>query len=192
MIGSVGDGWSDERVAAMKERYAAGDSCSQIAKHLGWVSRNAVIGKLHRLGLIREPVKKAAPRLAPRAAPRPPTLPAGAHPWRQAPAKTRVASNGARTYALPEDKPLPRPIRAVPADARPVTIHGLGFGMCRWPINEAPAGCMDQTLFCAAPTEEGATWCAYHHSIGRTAAPKPTTFNPDFNVRSVRNRTRAA
>jgi GcrA cell cycle regulator len=43
--------WNDEKVEAMKKLYADGLSCSQIAGRLGGVTRNAVIGKIHRLGL---------------------------------------------------------------------------------------------------------------------------------------------
>ncbi len=43
--------WSDERVETLKKMWGEGQSASQIAKELGGVTRNAVIGKVHRLGL---------------------------------------------------------------------------------------------------------------------------------------------
>ena len=43
--------WTDERVEALKKMWGDGKSASQIAKELGGVTRNAVIGKVHRLGL---------------------------------------------------------------------------------------------------------------------------------------------
>jgi hypothetical protein len=43
--------WTDERVETLKRMWAEGQSASQIAKELGGVTRNAVIGKVHRLGL---------------------------------------------------------------------------------------------------------------------------------------------
>ena len=43
--------WNDERVATLKKLWLDGLSASQIAKQLGGVTRNAVIGKVHRLGL---------------------------------------------------------------------------------------------------------------------------------------------
>jgi len=43
--------WTDERVETLKKMWAEGQSASQIAKELGGVTRNAVIGKVHRLGL---------------------------------------------------------------------------------------------------------------------------------------------
>jgi len=43
--------WTEERVEILKKMWAEGQSASQIAKELGGVTRNAVIGKVHRLGL---------------------------------------------------------------------------------------------------------------------------------------------
>ena len=43
--------WSDERVAILKRMWLEGSSASEIAKELGNITRNAVIGKVHRLGL---------------------------------------------------------------------------------------------------------------------------------------------
>jgi GcrA cell cycle regulator len=73
--------WTDERVELLKRMWAEGQSASQIAKELGGVTRNAVIGKVHRLGLsnrvgdapAREDEAEAAP--APAAAPARPESP---------------------------------------------------------------------------------------------------------------------
>ncbi len=47
--------WTEERVAKLKELWSAGHSASEIANLLGGVTRNAVIGKSHRLGLSGRP-----------------------------------------------------------------------------------------------------------------------------------------
>ena len=47
-------GWTEDRVASLKRLWLEGLSASQIAKQLGGVTRNAVIGKVHRLGLAGE------------------------------------------------------------------------------------------------------------------------------------------
>ena len=47
--------WTDERIEALKKMWEAGATASQIAEELGGVSRNAVIGKAHRLGLQARP-----------------------------------------------------------------------------------------------------------------------------------------
>src|SRR5688572_33360161 len=71
--------WTDERIERLKKMWAEGATASQIADELGGVSRNAVIGKAHRLGLDARPSpvkpgeekeKKAAAAAAPAKAPR--------------------------------------------------------------------------------------------------------------------------
>ena len=69
--------WTDERIATLKKMWEGGSTASQIADELGGVSRNAVIGKAHRLGLKSRPSpvkanekKKAAPA-KPKPAPKP-------------------------------------------------------------------------------------------------------------------------
>ncbi|NYF32355.1 GcrA family cell cycle regulator [Sphingopyxis sp. JAI108] len=76
--------WTDERIEQLRSMWEKGLTASQIADELGGVSRNAVIGKAHRLGLksrpspvkatekVAKPVKAAAPKpAAPAATPRP-------------------------------------------------------------------------------------------------------------------------
>src|SRR5215472_3967995 len=60
----AGMGWTDERVELLKKLWQDGLSASQIAKQLGGVTRNAVIGKVHRLGLSGRaaPSKPARPQ----------------------------------------------------------------------------------------------------------------------------------
>ena len=113
--------WTDERIESLRTMWEKGLTASQIADELGGVSRNAVIGKAHRLGLksrpspvkatekIAKPVKAATP-----AAPRP-AAPAAA-PRTAAPVAPRPVA------AL---KPEPKPVadapeaEAAPSDAPP-------------------------------------------------------------------------
>ena len=59
--------WTDERIATLKKMWEGGSTASQIAEELGGVSRNAVIGKAHRLGLKSRPspVKAGEKKKAP-------------------------------------------------------------------------------------------------------------------------------
>jgi GcrA cell cycle regulator len=57
--------WTDERVETLKKMWGEGQSASQIAKELGSVTRNAVIGKVHRLGLSNRAGAGPAPTPAP-------------------------------------------------------------------------------------------------------------------------------
>ncbi|HUF57180.1 MAG TPA: GcrA family cell cycle regulator, partial [Thermohalobaculum sp.] len=61
--------WTDERVETLKEMWNEGMSASQIAKALGGVTRNAVIGKVHRLGLSNRGASAGAAPPAPEEAP---------------------------------------------------------------------------------------------------------------------------
>lgn len=103
--------WTDERVQSLKDLYAQGLSAARIARALGNISRNAVIGKIHRLGILRGGVPVQTQRIK-----RPANLSAS------------------------EPKPPPRP-RAIavpePASMR-VELVDIRDGMCRWPSEEAP------------------------------------------------------
>jgi len=70
--------WTDERVELLKKMWAEGQSASQIAKELGGVTRNAVIGKVHRLGLSNRTGPGGAPGPVPAQAPAAPPAPAAA------------------------------------------------------------------------------------------------------------------
>ena len=123
--------WTDERVETLKRMWSEGQSASAIAKELGGVTRNAVIGKVHRLGLSNrndepepapapapEPVaeKKADRKPAPaaQAAPRPEPQqpPEPAAPAREAPAEEEPVSQPVfppvpRRPIVPAGQPLP-------------------------------------------------------------------------------------
>ena len=58
--------WTDERVETLKRMWNEGQSASQIAKELGGVTRNAVIGKVHRLGLSHRVGGAGSPRTSDR------------------------------------------------------------------------------------------------------------------------------
>jgi GcrA cell cycle regulator len=105
-------GWTDERVSTLKKLWQDGLSASQIAKQLGGVTRNAVIGKVHRLGLSG----RAAPSQPSRPvfkAPRPAARrgPAG----RTAPQPSRAPRGGPGARCQP---PRPRSI-ALRSPGRP-------------------------------------------------------------------------
>lgn len=106
--------WTDERIAKLKDMWEGGSTASQIADELGGVSRNAVIGKAHRLGLKARPspVKekdRAAP--APAAAPVTPAAAARA-PARQVPV-------AARPTPVADDNPRPEP-RSADVPSQPI------------------------------------------------------------------------
>ncbi|SMQ69913.1 GcrA cell cycle regulator [Altererythrobacter xiamenensis] len=121
--------WTDERIATLKKMWEGGSTASQIADELGGVSRNAVIGKAHRLGLkarpspvkanekkaaAKKPAAKAAPKKsAPKPAPaKPAAKPA---PKVDAPAASQQATDGIPSQPVPNPTPdLPKIVSVGP------------------------------------------------------------------------------
>src|SRR3954451_14651014 len=95
--------WTEERIERLKAMWTEGSTASQIADELGGVSRNAVIGKAHRLGLEARPspVKPGEEKEKP--------APAAAAP---APKAEKVERPAPRAAA-----PAPAPEQAAPAPA---------------------------------------------------------------------------
>ncbi|MEN9683733.1 MAG: hypothetical protein RLZZ427_1484, partial [Pseudomonadota bacterium] len=144
-----GMSWTDERIEKLTKMWEGGSTASQIAEELGGVSRNAVIGKAHRLGLKARPspVKAnekgdAAP--APAKTPKAETTPRAATPRAAAPATPAPRPAAAPTSAAPA--PTAQPAEAgAPAAAKPriVSVGPGGFlrqgpGDQQAPIPPAP------------------------------------------------------
>lgn len=147
--------WTEDRVEVLKKLWAEGHSASQIAKQLGGVTRNAVIGKVHRLGLSgratpSRPVKRP-PRLA---RPKPKVLPDGTVkvPASAKSDQLRPSEKNAMLAALP---PLEQ------EDGNAATILTIRDSMCKWPIGD-PAD--PNFAFCGRKSAEG-PYCAEHAAV---------------------------
>ena len=120
--------WTDERVETLKRMWNEGQSASQIAKELGGVTRNAVIGKVHRLGLSNrvggkeeeeegaaapapvsaaKPEPASRPEPAPRSEPPRPAAPAATAAAPAAPPASNVTPISVRKAIIPAGQPLP-------------------------------------------------------------------------------------
>ncbi|MDQ2064817.1 GcrA family cell cycle regulator [Xinfangfangia sp. CPCC 101601] len=110
--------WTDERVETLKRMWAEGQSASQIAKELGGVTRNAVIGKVHRLGLSNRVGGKEEDEAAPAAA-----APAAAPPRVEPPVAPKAEPVAPKPEPVapraPVERPAPAPVAANPVP--PVT-----------------------------------------------------------------------
>ena len=165
--------WTDERIELLRKLWSEGLSASQIASELGQVTRNAVIGKVHRLGLagrakvstasVARPVRKApAHRVA--AVGVSSGVTAIARPVMRGNAALKVMSlQQEESYALvqePEDVVIPMSQR--------VTIMELREGMCKWPMGDPSSA---EFRYCGAQAGGGSgPYCAYH---SRTAYQPP-------------------
>ncbi|WP_296816187.1 GcrA family cell cycle regulator [Brevundimonas sp.] len=150
-------GWTDERVANLKKLWLDGLSASQIAKQLGGVTRNAVIGKVHRLGLSGRAAPSQPSRPAFRAARPRPT---------QAPSAPRRIEPAPRAAAAPA-QPAPRPaVLDLPGTA---TVLTLGSHMCKWPIGDPSS---NEFSFCGRRSDEGHPYCVEHSRVAYQPATK--------------------
>lgn len=126
--------WTDERVEMLKKLWADGLSASQIARTMGGVTRNAVIGKVHRLGLSGRATATRSER------PRRVTVP-----------KPIAKPVPARPIFVEE------PLRLENGDF--VTMMTISDRMCKWPIGD-PA--RDEFRFCGRKSSDGHPYCEAH------------------------------
>ena len=105
--------WTDERVELLKKMWTEGQSASQIAKELGGVTRNAVIGKVHRLGLSNRAGGAAPAGAAGKPEPAPePEVAAAPKPRKPEPRATPADLDTPEAVSDPE--PAPRPSNVTP------------------------------------------------------------------------------
>ena len=184
--------WTDERVETLKKMWGEGQSASQIAKELGGVTRNAVIGKVHRLGLSNRAgsstaaTAKAAPKEKPAAA-------AAEKPAAKAAPKAKATTtlpavteeleldeNGipisaARRAIIPAGQPLPpqpsaneispealAKVSEVEKTAKRISLMELTEKTCKWPVGD-PA--TDDFWFCGLAVQQGKPYCEAHVGV---------------------------
>jgi len=145
--------WTDERISTLKKLWLDGLSASQIANQLGGVTRNAVIGKVHRLGLSGRaaPSQPARPVFKAPRAPRP-VVPAPV-PVRRAP------------------PPMMAVAPVYKEDIGSATVLTLGAHMCKWPIGD-PA--TDGFSFCGRRMGEDGPYCVEHARLAYQPQQKKT------------------
>lgn len=182
--------WTDDRVETLKRMWGEGQSASQIAKELGGVTRNAVIGKVHRLGLSNrsttggasqtKPTKdKPAPASKAGAKPAPKPKPAPAAASNPAPAEeldeNGIPISAARRAIIPAGQPLPpqpsaneispealAKVNEVEKTARKISLMELTEKTCKWPVGD-PA--TDDFWFCGLPVQAGKPYCEAHVGV---------------------------
>lgn len=149
--------WTDERIDQLKQLWEKGLTASQIAEKLaGGISRNAVIGKAHRLGLKARPSPVKSGEGAPAADA--PTAEA-----RPAP----VAAVAAPVAEAPRPKPAaPRAPVAPAAGSGKTTLLDLSDKICKWPIGHP--GDSD-FHFCGKPAQPTFPYCSEHCAVAYQA-----------------------
>lgn len=178
-------GWTGARVEQLKTLFALGMPPREIARRLGGVSKNAVIGKCNRMGLNArdnapahvKPKRGPAPRV-PSAKPVKFALnpsqkaaPGQNHAWRAGPST--------------EAKPLPEMGPEDLPGMRPAQLRDLNGHQCRWPLSLTPdiPGRMDETLFCGAPApglgQDEPPYCPAHTQMAHPKGGQQARENLD-------------
>lgn len=151
--------WTEERVEQLKKLWSDGLSASQIAGALGGITRNAVIGKVHRLGLSG---RAKAPSSS---APRPRKARPASQMMRVARPATRgntaLARNPLEAYDF-DPEPEPERLENIIPIGQRCSLLELSDAKCRWPIGDPGA---TDFFFCGGPPIGEHPYCAYHARI---------------------------
>ena len=138
--------WTDDRLQQLKTLWAEGHSASTIAERLGHITRNAVIGKVHRLGL---PGRQKTQR--PRQPRRSRALP---KPRRRAMSVSRV-----QRVPITADNIAAELAKLGPAPETPVTVQTLTANTCRWPEGDPQ---IPGFHFCGRKPASAGPYCGPH------------------------------
>lgn len=154
--------WTDDRVKLLKKLWGDGLSASQIAMELGGISRNSVIGKVHRLGLSGRGKTPANSTL------RKPSKPRRRNTF------AMPVVHQARPPALPVVTLVPEPEPEVIESIIPIgqrcTLFELNDDTCRWPVG-VPGE--DDFFFCGGRPVEGLPYCRYHSRLAYQPSEDP-------------------
>lgn len=157
--------WTDERVEQLKKLWSEGLSASQIAAQLGGVSRNAVIGKVHRLHLSSRGrttssgtrTKKAAQSVSAKAAPKAVTT------TRMITTSVGGTALQAQFDAEPVARQYLRPATNVVVPiSRKLQLIQLSEKTCKWPNGDPLA---EDFSFCGNDAGESGPYCGFHAKI---------------------------
>ena len=152
--------WTEERIEILRKLWQDGRSASQIAGELGGVTRNAVIGKVHRLGISgrgqpSSSIKRQRkPRVA-QSAPRRPSRPMS------------IGNNALKPELEYYPRTQPRVFESVVVPiAKRLTIEKLTEHTCKWPIGDPGE---EDFHFCGHDSLEGMPYCQYHARVAYQA-----------------------
>jgi GcrA cell cycle regulator len=155
--------WTEERIELLTKLWTEGLSASQIAAELGeGVSRNAVLGKAHRLGLAQSEGLGAS-STRPRKPTRPPEPPSTSEPpGQQVPAPVPRTAKTANQQPTRQPEVTAAPVQVVVPRSEGVTIMELRESVCRWPLGDPTT---PEFRYCGARAAEGLPYCSHHAQI---------------------------
>ncbi len=143
--------WTPERVEQLRTCVATGLSCSEIAAEIG-VTRNAVIGKIHRLGL-------SPSRPAPGSTPEDPARARRPRPSSQRQLLRLIFADRAAPDRATTTEVTNGAVTASVESPQPCSLLELAACKCRWPVSNASATAF---VFCGNEAVRGFAYCAGH------------------------------
>ena len=178
--------WTDDRVEILKKLWVEGQSASQIAKELGGVTRNAVIGKVHRLGLSNRATSSSSSSKSDTKSKT--SVKSMSDPKRvsnktstskvnsaNSPSEPRSNVTSLRRQIIPAGQPLPpQPsaneispealarVSEIEKKAKKISLLELTERTCKWPVGD-PA--TEEFWFCGLPSQAGKPYCEAHVGV---------------------------
>lgn len=153
--------WTDERIALLRTSWESGMTASQIAEALGeGVTRNAVIGKAHRLGLEARPSPVKLGEIVEDIVEGVVAAVEGVF------GGSGTVSDAIAAVTAPRTPPK-RPARpAAPVKPAKTTLLDLSEKVCKWPIGHPGE---TDFHFCGKPSQTGFPYCTEHCAIAYQA-----------------------
>lgn len=177
--------WTDDRVEILKKLWVEGQSASQIAKELGGVTRNAVIGKVHRLGLSNRATSSSSSKSDTKSKTSVKSMSdtkrvsnktsASKVTSANSPSEPRSNVTSLRRQIIPAGQPLPpQPsaneispealarVSEIEKKAKKISLLELTERTCKWPVGD-PA--TEEFWFCGLPSQAGKPYCEAHVGV---------------------------
>ena len=177
--------WTDDRVEILKKLWVEGQSASQIAKELGGVTRNAVIGKVHRLGLSNRATSSSSSKSDTKSKTSVKSMSdskrvsnktsASKVTSANSPLEPRSNVTSLRRQIIPAGQPLPpQPsaneispealarVSEIEKKAKRISLLELTERTCKWPVGD-PA--TEEFWFCGLPSQAGKPYCEAHVGV---------------------------
>ena len=177
--------WTDDRVEVLKKVWVEGQSASQIAKELGGVTRNAVIGKVHRLGLSNRATSSSSSKSDTKSKTSVKSMSDTKRVSNKtstskvtsanSPSEPRSNVTSLRRQIIPAGQPLPpQPsaneispealarVSEIEKKAKKISLLELTERTCKWPVGD-PA--TEEFWFCGLPSQAGKPYCEAHVGV---------------------------
>lgn len=158
--------WTEQKIQMLKDMWGNGYSASEIANRLGDITRNAVIGKAHRMKLSAGPVASGAKRVSGTVAPPTGILKAKTTASMKSPRKTSMLRSlpnvPAPTSTASYTREHYNPSDAFKKKGEGIAVTKAGERHCRWPVGDPRS---PEFRFCGCNAHDGLPYCLDHARV---------------------------